>query len=74
MPLIIPSNSQSASGFTIGQSIRFNQVVEQLGHLVGGGKEVIYPVQQMAQTKGNLFLEQQHFQFYQTITLHKLMV
>ena len=24
MPLIIPSNSQSASGFTIGQSIRFN--------------------------------------------------
>ena len=25
MPLIIPSNSQSASGFTIGQSIRFNQ-------------------------------------------------
>ena len=24
MPLIIPSNSQSASGYTIGQSIRFN--------------------------------------------------
>ena len=26
MPLIIPSNSQSASGYTIGQSIRFNEV------------------------------------------------
>ena len=24
MPLIIPSNSQSASGYTIDQSIRFN--------------------------------------------------